>query len=47
MTSSAHSFIHANLVREVALLGGDVSALVPPNVGNALHDKLASLHTGG
>jgi len=47
MTSSAHSFIHANLVREVALLGGDVSALVPPNVSRALGEKLAMLQVRG
>ncbi len=47
MTSSAYSFIHANLVREVALLGGDVSALVPPNVSQALSDKVATLQMRG
>jgi pantetheine-phosphate adenylyltransferase len=42
MTSSAHSFIHANLIREVALLGGDVSGLVPPHVSRALREKVAA-----
>ena len=41
MTSSAHSFIHANLIREVALLGGDVSGLVPSHVSRALREKVA------
>lgn len=43
MTSSAHSFIHANLIREVALLGGDVSKLVPAHVSDALREKVAAL----
>lgn len=43
MTSSDHSFIHANLVRDVALLGGDVSGLVPPHVSRALREKVAAL----
>lgn len=47
MTSSAHSFIHANLVREVALLGGDVSGLVPPHVYRALQEKIAALQAKG
>jgi pantetheine-phosphate adenylyltransferase len=42
MTSSAYSFIHANLIREVALLGGDVSGLVPPHVSRALREKAAA-----
>ncbi len=42
MTSSDHSFIHANLVRDVALLGGDVSVLVPPHVSRALREKVAA-----
>ena len=42
MTSSDHSFIHANLVRDVALLGGDVSGLVPPHVSRALREKVAA-----
>jgi pantetheine-phosphate adenylyltransferase len=43
MTSSAHSFIHANLIREVALLGGDVSGLVPLHVSHALREKVAAV----
>jgi pantetheine-phosphate adenylyltransferase len=43
LTSSDHSFIHANLVRDVALLGGDVSGLVPPHVSRALREKVAAL----
>jgi pantetheine-phosphate adenylyltransferase len=36
MTSSKHSFVSSSLIREVASLGGDVSALVPANVERAL-----------
>jgi pantetheine-phosphate adenylyltransferase len=41
MTSSRNSFVSSSLIREVASLGGDVSALVPPNVQRALQMKLA------
>ncbi|HUG16605.1 MAG TPA: pantetheine-phosphate adenylyltransferase [Thermomicrobiales bacterium] len=36
MTSSSHSFISSSFIREVASLGGDVSALVPAHVASAL-----------
>ncbi len=35
-----YSFVASSLVKEVALLGGDVSALVPPVVLEALNKKL-------
>jgi pantetheine-phosphate adenylyltransferase len=35
----AYTFLSSSLVREVALLGGDVSAYVPPGVERALRDK--------
>jgi pantetheine-phosphate adenylyltransferase len=38
-TSPDMSFVSSSLVREVAKLGGDVSALVPENVGRALKEK--------
>lgn len=34
-----HSFISANLVREIANLGGDVSQFVPINVNQALKER--------
>lgn len=40
MTEKSHFFVSSNLVREVASLGGDVSALVPAPVLRALRDKL-------
>jgi pantetheine-phosphate adenylyltransferase len=42
MTSSGHSFISSSLIREVAALGGDVEALVPTVVQEALTAKLAA-----
>ncbi len=43
-TSPQHSFVASSLVKEVAALGGDVSALVPPAVNDRLlaalrHDR--------
>ena len=39
MTSQAYAFLSSSTVREVALLGGDVSSMVPPFVVEALHHK--------
>jgi pantetheine-phosphate adenylyltransferase len=39
MTSVEYSFLSASTVRELALLGGDLTALVPSNVANALRRK--------
>ncbi|MBI4772379.1 MAG: pantetheine-phosphate adenylyltransferase [Chloroflexi bacterium] len=36
ITSEQHTFISSSTVREIALLGGDTSSMVPPNVGAAL-----------
>jgi pantetheine-phosphate adenylyltransferase len=36
------SFISSSMVREIALLGGDVSKFVPPEVIQALNDKRGS-----
>jgi pantetheine-phosphate adenylyltransferase len=41
MTSSRHSFISSSLIREVALLGGNVDGLVPHNVAVALQERVA------
>jgi pantetheine-phosphate adenylyltransferase len=37
----AYTFVSSSLVREVAMLGGDVSSYVPPNVQEALTRKFA------
>jgi pantetheine-phosphate adenylyltransferase len=39
-----YSYLSASFVREIASLGGDISAFVTPNVLDALHRKLG---TGG
>jgi pantetheine-phosphate adenylyltransferase len=42
MTSSQYSFISSSFIREVALLGGDVSGLVPDHVRDAMRAKIAA-----
>ena len=39
MTSQEFSFLSASVVRELALLGGDLDAVVPPHVAEALKRK--------
>jgi pantetheine-phosphate adenylyltransferase len=39
ITAEEHSFLSSTTVREIALLGGDVSSMVPPYVEEALKDK--------
>jgi pantetheine-phosphate adenylyltransferase len=43
ITNKEHSFLSSSTVREIALLGGDVSSMVPPNVVIALAEKRESL----
>ncbi len=43
MTGEDYFFVSARLVREVARLGGDVSAFVPPNVLDGLRRKLGKV----
>ncbi|MCB0346076.1 MAG: pantetheine-phosphate adenylyltransferase [Bdellovibrionales bacterium] len=38
MASQQHSFINSTIVKEVARFGGDVSSLVPENIGKRLKD---------
>ncbi len=40
-TEAAGSFVSSSLIKEVAGLGGDISALVPPHVHTALTRRLA------
>ena len=42
-TSPEYSFLASSLVKEVAMFGGDVSALVPPFVLERLHARLAEV----
>jgi pantetheine-phosphate adenylyltransferase len=39
MTHQAHAFLSSSIVKEVALLGGDVSGMVPPHVASAVAEK--------
>jgi pantetheine-phosphate adenylyltransferase len=40
MANDAYFYVSSNIVKEAASLGGDVSALVPPNVSRRLKEKL-------
>ncbi|MDB4973259.1 MAG: Phosphopantetheine adenylyltransferase [Myxococcaceae bacterium] len=40
MANDAYFYVSSNIVKEAASLGGDVSALVPPNVSLRLKSKL-------
>ncbi|ADG78185.1 Phosphopantetheine adenylyltransferase OS=Tsukamurella paurometabola (strain ATCC 8368 / DSM/ CCUG 35730 / CIP 100753 / JCM 10117 / KCTC 9821 / NBRC 16120/ NCIMB 702349 / NCTC 13040) OX=521096 GN=coaD PE=3 SV=1 [Tsukamurella paurometabola] len=40
-TSPQYSYVSSSLVKEVAKLGGDISALIPPNVQDAVRAKLS------
>ena len=47
LTPAEHlSFISSSLVREIALLGGDVAKFVPDNVAAALAQKYAERQQG-
>jgi pantetheine-phosphate adenylyltransferase len=39
MTRQSHAFLSSSIVKEVALLSGDISAMVPPQVADALEEK--------
>jgi pantetheine-phosphate adenylyltransferase len=43
MTGEDYFFVSAQLVREVATFGGDVTGLVPPNVAVGLRRKVAEM----
>jgi pantetheine-phosphate adenylyltransferase len=43
ITAEEHTFLSSSTVREIALLGGDVSSMVPPHVDKALRSKVTSL----
>jgi pantetheine-phosphate adenylyltransferase len=42
MTSLEHSYVSSSLVKEIALFGGDVSAMLPAPAVTALRDALLS-----
>ena len=39
MTSQEHMFISSSLLKEVAKLGGDITAMLPPQVAEAVYTK--------
>jgi pantetheine-phosphate adenylyltransferase len=43
MTSEDHTFLSSSTVREISVLGGDVSSMVPPHVNIALKKGLARM----
>lgn len=42
MTSQAHTFLSASILKEVALLGGKIDNMCPPHVAAALHERAAA-----
>jgi len=40
MTSLEYGYVSSTLAKEIAALGGDVSAMVPPGVADALHTRV-------
>jgi len=40
MASEEHSFVSSRMVKEIAMLGGDVSGFVPAAVSKSLHGKI-------
>ncbi len=47
ITQEEHSFLTGSTVREIALLQGDVSSMVPPHVAQALQRRFAELGDDG
>ena len=39
MTSQDHMFLSSSLIKEVAMLGGDITGMVPLHVAQAVYDK--------
>ncbi len=39
MTSQDHMFLSSSLIKEVAMLGGDITGMVPPHVSKAVYEK--------
>jgi pantetheine-phosphate adenylyltransferase len=39
ITRQAHAFLSSGIVKEIALLGGNVGGMVPPQVADALEEK--------
>jgi pantetheine-phosphate adenylyltransferase len=43
ITAEEHTFLSSTTVREIALLGGDVSSMVPPHVDRALKEVVSKM----
>jgi pantetheine-phosphate adenylyltransferase len=43
ITNSEYAYVSSSLLKEVALLGGDIHKLVPPHVAAAMHEKLIEM----
>jgi pantetheine-phosphate adenylyltransferase len=43
ITDEEHTFLSSTTVREIAMLGGDVSSMVPPNVEKALLQSVSRM----
>ena len=43
ITAEEHTFLSSTTVREIAMLNGNVSSMVPPHVEKAFKDKVAEL----
>jgi len=43
ITNEEHTFISSTTVREIAMLDGDISSMVPPHVEAALKQKVLGL----
>jgi len=43
ITAEQHTFLSSSTVREIAMLNGDVSSMVPPHVKSALHAKVLNM----
>lgn len=41
ITREEHTFLSGTIIREIATFGGDVSSMVPPDVGIALEERLS------
>lgn len=46
ITAEEHTFLSSSTVKEIAMLGGDVSSMVPPHVKKALDNKYHELGDG-
>ena len=42
MTSQEYMFLSSSLIKEVAMLGGDITGMVPPHVSEAVYAKFGS-----